>query len=107
MADGILFLLQLRAPATFQEEPRPDRYNIASPDRVDNLTLAHMIAQAADRALYYKLEDFHSTRPGHDPHYGLDPAKITGLGWRAPVDFAESLDRTVQWSIKNPEWLEE
>jgi dTDP-glucose 4,6-dehydratase len=107
LADGILFLLRLRRPASFQEEPRPDRYNIASPDRVDNLTLAHMIAQAVNRELRYRLEDFHSTRPGHDPHYGLDPAKITGLGWQAPVNFAESLDRTVQWSIKHPEWLEE
>lgn len=107
MADGILFLLRLRRPAAFGEEPRPDRYNIASPDRVDNLALAGMIAEAAGCPLRYRLADFHSTRPGHDPHYGLDPAKITRLGWRAPVDFTESLDRTVQWAVKNPGWLEE
>jgi dTDP-glucose 4,6-dehydratase len=119
LADGILFLLRQGSPAMFPAHgpgprggeyrlaDRPDRFNIASADRVDNLTLAKMIADAVGRPLHYRLEDFHSTRPGHDPHYGLDPAKITRLGWHAPVPFADSLERTVQWSVKNPAWLEE
>lgn len=113
LADGILFLLARRPPAMFpahagKGEPRaerPDRYNIAGPDRIDNLTLAHMIADAAGKELRYRLEDFHSQRPGHDPHYGLDSGKISVLGWKPPVPFAESLDRTVHWTIANPAWL--
>jgi dTDP-glucose 4,6-dehydratase len=44
-------------------------------------------------------------RPGHDPHYGLDTARITALGWKPPVPFAEPLQRTVAWAIRHPEWL--
>ena len=125
VADGILFLLQNTVPAVFPAhseaavlrngnstyrlrfETRPDRYNIASADRVDNLDLAHLIAKTAGRKLKYRLEDFHSLRPGHDPHYGLDPAKITRLGWRPPIPFARSLDRTVKWTLDHQEWLED
>jgi dTDP-glucose 4,6-dehydratase len=124
MADGILFLLENTVPAVFPAhaadavfshhstmnlrfDVRPDRYNIASADRVDNLFLAGRIAAMAGRVLRYRLEDFHTQRPGHDPHYGLDPAKITRLGWQPPVPFDESLDRTVKWTVENPAWLDE
>ena len=113
MADAVLFLLQLRPPAAYPAHAipgqpaasRPDRYNIASADRISNLELAQMIARAAGRPLRYRLEDFHTTRPGHDPHYALDPGKIHALGWKPPVPFAESLERTVRWTMVHPEWM--
>lgn len=110
LADAMCFIFSERAPALFHSHTDygadiPDRYNIASPDRIDNLTLAQMIASDIGKPLKYKLEDFHSTRPGHDPHYGLDPAKLTSLGWTMPVPFRESLMRTVDWTLKHPEWL--
>lgn len=117
MADAVLFLLQQTRPSMFPahvpEElrpavalsDRPDRYNIASTDRIDNLALAQMIAESAGRPLRYRLEDFHTTRPGHDAHYALDSGKITALGWKPPVEFTESLRRTVAWTIQHPEWL--
>lgn len=118
LADGILFLLDY-APAMFPahaneyadrfkycaESDRPDMYNVASSDRIDNLTLAQMIAETVGKPLRYRLEDFHTTRPGHDPHYGLNPARLRELGWDLPVPFAESLEKTVKWSIEHPEWL--
>jgi len=118
VADAILFLLDFH-PTMFpahsdgyadkfgycSEADRPDRYNIASPDRIDNLTLAKMIAEDIGKPLRYKLEDFHTTRPGHDPHYGLDPAKIMNLGWSMPIPFRESLRRTVEWTIAHPQWM--
>lgn len=118
VADASLFLLDFN-PAMFPahsedyadrfeycgESDRPDRYNIASPDRIDNLTLAKMIAEDIGKPLKYQLEDFHTTRPGHDPHYGLDPSKIMNLGWSLPVPFRESLRRTVRWTMDNPHWL--
>ena len=84
---------------------RPDRYNIAGPDRIGNLELAQMIAGIMGRPLDYRLEGFPAAPPGHDPHYGLDTARITALGWRPPVPFAESLERTVKWTAANPAWL--
>ena len=128
LADGILWLLRETYPATFPAHvraplnpaaltgqahatgkiriaDRPDRWNVVGPDRVSNLQLAQMVAQVTGKQLRYELVDFHSARPGHDPHYGLDPAKLTGAGWTPPVPFRESLARTVQWSLLHPEWL--
>ena len=107
VADAIVFLLNRRSVQMFPRYTLPDRFNIASPDRIDNLRLAQMISEIMDRPLNHRFENFHATRPGHDPHYGLDPAKLTALGWRPPVSFDESLARTVMWSWKNPDWLEE
>jgi len=113
MADAVIYLLKQGRPAAFPghaipgaaKASVPDRYNIASADRLDNLELAQMIAEAAGMPLRYRLEDFHRTRPGHDPHYGLDPGKIHALGWKPPVGFRASLERTVRWTMRNPEWL--
>lgn len=111
MADAVLFLLGYSPPSMFYAHhgrysaDRPDRYNIASADRLDNLELAQMIAEAAGMPLRYRFEDFHRTRPGHDPHYGLDPGKIGALGWKPPVPFAASLEKTVRWTMRHPEWM--
>jgi dTDP-glucose 4,6-dehydratase len=105
LADAILHIFRTLPPAMFPQSGRPDRYNIASPDRLDNLELATLIALAMNRPLDYRLENFHATRPGHDPHYGLDPAKLTAAGWKPPVPFYESLQRTVEWTLAHPEWL--
>lgn len=106
LADGINFILGELPPRKFGEfVHRPDRYNIASPERTDNLNLAQMIAEDVGKPLRYRLEDFHTTRPGHDPHYGLDSSKLRGLGWNMPVPFRESLRKTVEWTLRNPEWL--
>lgn len=116
LADGILFLLRKGTPAPWhgwapaydvQSADRPDRWNIASPDRVDNLTLAQMIADFMGKPLDYKFEDFPGQRPGHDPHYGLDSWKMHDAGWQPPVEFKASLEKTVQWYLSNTQWLKD
>jgi dTDP-glucose 4,6-dehydratase len=69
--------------------------------------LAEKIAELGGmyNRLAFKYEDFHSFRQGHDLHYGLDGAKIAELGWKAPVSLEESLKKTVEWMLDNPEWL--
>lgn len=114
LADGICFLLAGPPPAMFAAHAalgvptadRPDRYNIVGPDRISNLELADMIAGFTGKPLRYQLEDFHRTRPGHDPHYGLDGTRMAALGWKPPVPFAASLEKTVRWTLRHPEWLE-
>ena len=114
LADGILHILPHQEPAVFPAHQQrwgqrvhgmPDRFNVASADRIDNLTMAQMIAEFVGQPLHYKLVDFHSTRPGHDPHYGLSPEKLAMTGWEMPVPLRESLEKTVQWTMKHPEWL--
>ena len=106
LADALLHIFRLLPPRQFPAADRPDRFNIASPDPVSNLALAQQVAGIAGMELRYELTDFHSARPGHDPHYGLDPSKLAAAGWKPPVDFAESLERTVAWTLRHPEWLE-
>jgi len=107
VADAWLWILRELPPARFGNAGRPDRYNTTGPEPVSNLDLARQVAAIAGRPLRYELVDFHSARarPGHDPHYGLDMGKVSALGWKPPVPFAESLERTVRWSLAHPEWL--
>ena len=105
-ADAWLFLLQKTSPALFPFSPRPDRYNITGPETVNNLALALEIAQVTGGPLKYELTGFDvKNRPGHDPHYGLDMARLDALGWKPPVEFHESLERTVRWTMAHPGWL--
>ncbi len=103
VADALLFLLRA-APAAFPVVPRPERWNVVG-ERLSNLDLARQAAAVLGRDLKFTLTDFHSARPGHDPHYGLDGAKIAAAGWKPPAGFAESLERTARWSLAHPEWL--
>lgn len=47
---------------------------------------------------------FHASRPGHDMRYALVD-DLGPLGFAYPVDFDESLERTVKWYQSNPTWL--
>jgi dTDP-glucose 4,6-dehydratase len=51
--------------------------------------------------------DFHSSRPGHDIRYALDGSKLKSMGWSPPIDMYNSLEKTVNWYLRNPKWLEE
>ena len=51
--------------------------------------------------------DFHSDRPGHDLRYGLNGNKMFNMGWVLPINFEDSIKKTVLWTLENQEWLEE
>lgn len=106
-ADALIYIMK-KLPAYLHkagEVDRPDRYNIVGDKQVDNLELAQIIAGLMERELKYELIDFHSTRPGHDSHYGLDGAKLKKLGWKSPMSFEKSLKNTIDWQIGNPSWI--
>ena len=67
--------------------------------------MAQLIADIMNKKLKHQLVDFHSSRPGHDLRYALDGSKLKALGWKAPIPFLESLKRTVDWTVVNPEWM--
>ena len=53
-----------------------------------------------------KLIKFVKDRPGHDKRYAIDSSKITkDLGWKPEHDFENGLSLTIDWYIKNQEWL--
>jgi dTDP-glucose 4,6-dehydratase len=107
-ADAILFILNNTKPHMHvpNSADRPDRYNIAGDKQLDNLELAQTIAKLMDKDLKYVLVDSHTARPGHDPHYGLDSTKLYALGWKAPLNFEESLKNTIDWQVEHKEWIE-
>ena len=50
---------------------------------------------------------FVEDRPGHDHRYALDCGKMERLfGWRPTISFEEGIATTVQWYLKNPQWIE-
>jgi len=105
-ADALLFILK---QPVYMHQPckadRPDRYNIVGDKQLDNLELAQLIARLMGKELKYKLINFHKTRAGHDPHYGLDKTKLKEMGWRSPVSFEDSLKSTIEWQQNHPEWI--
>lgn len=106
-ADAILFIIKHGPPHAHVPltADRPDRYNIAGSKQLDNLELAQEIATVMGKELKYEFIDTHSARPGHDPHYGLDNAKITKLGWKPFETWEESLRRIINWQSDHHEWI--
>lgn len=45
--------------------------------------------------------------PIHDMSYSLKADKIKQLGWKPPIEFQAALEKTIQWTAANPQWLEE
>lgn len=106
-ADAILFILKNLPPHRHVPNTvdKPDRYNIAGDIQLDNLELAEMIAELMGKKLNFEYVDTHTTRPGHDLHYGLDMKKLNELGWKAPLTSKESLKNVIEWQLANPDWL--
>lgn len=106
-ADALLFIMNNIHPTMYEAQPdaKPDRFNVVGHTQISNLGMAQRIAGLLNKPLKYKLVDYHSTRPGHDMHYGLDGSYLESLGWEAPLTFDESLERTVNNYMEHEEWL--
>ncbi len=77
-------------------------YNIGGPDECPNIEVVKRIIELTGRddALIEHVAD----RPGHDRRYSLSSDKLESLGWLAQIEFAEGLERTVQWYRDNEWW---
>jgi len=105
-SDAILFILKNVDVKKFPEVDRPERFNIVGEKQISNLEIAKMIADVMGKDLDYELVDAHSSRPGHDPHYGLCGKKLESYGYKFPVNLHSSLEKMVKWTLNNKEWLE-
>jgi dTDP-glucose 4,6-dehydratase len=103
LASAIVHALDGDEPPRFPATDRPTRYHVVGEREINNLQLAEQVADIMGKHLDYQFEDFHRTRPGHDPRYALAPAYPPG--WTPPVSFDESLERTIAWTLDHPEWL--
>jgi dTDP-glucose 4,6-dehydratase len=82
------------------------RFNIVG-QRASNLEIAKTLAEilAVDDP-DIQMVNFHTSRPGHDMHYGLDGTKLAEFGWTPPVNLVDRLISTVHWYQDNPRALE-
>ncbi len=98
VADATLFIMR--------EGANHDKYNIKGEREVDNLEMAYRIGNILGYAVNARCVDFHSSRPGHDLRYSLSGTKLRYMGYRTPVDFDTSLERTIRWFNSNRKWLQ-
>ena len=63
--------------------------------------MAKMIAKFMGKKIDYEMVDFHSNRQGHDIMYRLDGSKLFQIGFQLPLNFEDSLRKTVELTLKN------
>ncbi|MDZ4707118.1 MAG: dTDP-glucose 4,6-dehydratase [Saprospiraceae bacterium] len=93
---------------------RGETYAIGGHHELKNIDLVRLLCKIIDTKLNrpagtsQELIRFVKDRPGHDQRYAIDPAKLENeLGWSPKVDTTQGMELTVDWYLKEKEWLEE
>lgn len=96
----------------FHKGKNHETYNIGGFNEWKNIDLVKVLCQIMDGRLdrplgsSQKLITYVKDRPGHDLRYAIDANKISKeLGWKPSVTFEQGLELTVDWFLKNKEWL--
>jgi dTDP-glucose 4,6-dehydratase len=107
VADGMMFILNLKNYKHTGDygNARCPKFNLVGPEEIDNLQLAEQIAKIQNKELIYELIDNHTSRPGHDLRYSLDPTLLKSLGWEPKIKLSQRIEDVVKWSLKNNRWL--
>ena len=79
-------------------------YNIGGNNEKSNLEITRLILKALDKG--EDLIRFVDDRPGHDRRYAIDNHKIQSqLGWKPSLTFEEGIKITIDWYLKNQNWI--
>jgi dTDP-glucose 4,6-dehydratase len=91
-----------------------ETYNIGGFNEWKNIDLVHLLCKIMDEKLgrpegtSVQLITYVTDRAGHDLRYAIDANKIMkDLGWEPSLQFAEGLEKTVDWYLANEEWVKE
>ena len=79
-------------------------YNIGADNEMDNRAIAKRILEhfGRDESWIEHVGD----RPGHDRRYAIDSALIRKeLGWQPRYEFDAAFKQTLEWYLKNTEWM--
>jgi len=89
-----------------------ETYNIGGFNEWSNIDLIRLLCKVMDKKLgkaegtSEQLITFVKDRAGHDLRYAIDANKIMKeLGWEPSLQFAEGLEKTVDWYLGNDNWL--
>jgi dTDP-glucose 4,6-dehydratase len=98
--------------AIFHSDKIGETYNIGATNEWSNIELIKLLCEIMDLKLNRRkgssmsLIKFVKDRPGHDKRYAIDSSKLLNeLNWRPSFDFKKALDFTVDWYLKNNEWI--
>jgi dTDP-glucose 4,6-dehydratase len=90
-----------------------ETYNIGGFNEWQNIDLVKLLCKQMDATLgrnageSEKLISYVKDRPGHDLRYAIDATKLNKeLGWKPSVTFEEGLAKTIDWYMKNKEWMD-
>jgi dTDP-glucose 4,6-dehydratase len=90
-----------------------ETYNIGGNNEWMNIDLIKLLCKVMDKKLNRpvgtseKLITYVTDRPGHDMRYAIDSSKLQNeLGWSPIPEFADGLEKTVEWYLANEKWLE-
>jgi dTDP-glucose 4,6-dehydratase len=91
-----------------------EKYNIGGLNEWKNLDIVYLICRIMDKKLERtpgeseKLISFVKDRPGHDMRYAIDARKLNEeLGWQPSLQFAEGLEKTIDWYLENEQWVKQ
>jgi dTDP-glucose 4,6-dehydratase len=89
-----------------------ETYNIGGNNEWKNIDLVEKLCDIMDEKLgkpqgtSRKLITFVKDRPGHDRRYAIDASKLRDqLGWTPSITFEEGFRMTIDWYLKNPDWI--
>lgn len=90
-----------------------ETYAIGGHHELKNIDLVRLLCKIMDKKLgraagtSEQLISFVKDRPGHDHRYAIDPAKLENeLGWSPRIDTEKGMELTVDWYLKENEWLQ-
>jgi dTDP-glucose 4,6-dehydratase len=91
-----------------------ETYNVGGNAEMENIEIVQMICDILDEIYPVKdkqsrrrLIKFVKDRPGHDRRYAIDFTKLKKeLGWTPRESFKSGLRKTIQWYLKQKQWVE-
>lgn len=93
---------------------RGETYAIGGHNELKNIDLVRLLCKIMDTKLERdegeseSLISFVKDRPGHDQRYAIDPSKLSNeLGWQPGIKPEEGMEKTIDWYLKEKEWLQE
>lgn len=97
----------------YHQGKQGETYNIGGHNEWKNIDLIKLLCKVMDKKLERepgeseKLITYVKDRAGHDLRYAIDASKLSEeLGWEPSVQFEEGLEITVDWYLKNGDWLD-
>ncbi|MDR1346574.1 MAG: dTDP-glucose 4,6-dehydratase [Bacteroidales bacterium] len=99
--------------AIFHKAKNGETYNIGGNNEWANINLIKRLIAIVDEKLgrspgtSLSLITCVADRAGHDLRYAINASKLkSDLGWEPTVKFTEGFEKTVEWYLRNEQWLE-